>query len=107
MNVNLNNRKFTPIYNSINGEVSQETVFHYYQDNNLIWAEYSGGEIFKGSIIGKIIDNHLEFVYQHINKENKLMTGNCKSYPEKTKEGKIRLKESWQWIEDTKRFVIG
>ena len=25
------------------------------------------------------------------------MTGICKSYPEYTKEGKIRLKEFWNW----------
>ena len=43
------------------------------------------------------MENHLEFVYQHINKEKELMTGNCKSYPEYTSSGKIRLKEMWQW----------
>jgi len=97
MNINLNNKKFKSEYNSKNGEVSDQTIFSYHQKDTIIWAEYSGGQIIKGNIIGKIIANHLEFVYQHINKENELMTGSCKSQVEKTENGRIRLKEMWQW----------
>jgi len=97
MTINLNNKKFKSEFNSKNGEVSDQTIFSYNQKDNIIWAEYGGGQIIKGSIIGKIIDNHIEFVYQHTNKENELMTGNCKSYPEYTENGKIRLKEIWKW----------
>lgn len=97
MNINLNNKKFKSEFNSKNGEVSDQTIFSYNQEDNIIWAEYSGGHIVKSNIVGKVIENHIEFVYQHINKENELMTGNCKSYPEKTENGKIRLKEIWQW----------
>lgn len=95
--LNLNGKKFGLESTSINGEVSMQTVFYYGQKNKTIWADYSGGEVVKGTLIGKIIDNHLEFVYQHINTKSELMTGTCKSYPEYTKEGKIRLKEIWQW----------
>jgi len=97
MNVNLNNKKFKSEFNSENGEVSDQTIFSYNQRDNIIWAEYSGGEIIKGSIIGKIVKNYLEFVYQHINQENELMTGNCISYIEQAKNGKVRLNETWQW----------
>jgi len=97
MKVNINNRKFIPLYNSINGEVSQETVFHYHQENELIWAEYGGGEIIRGHLVGKVVDDHIEFFYHHINSEHKIMTGNCISYPELLENGKIKLKEFWQW----------
>jgi len=102
--VNLDNRKFVPIYNSINGEVSQETVFHYHQDKNIIWAEYSGGQIIKGNIVGKVIDDHVEFVYQHINSKNEIMTGKCKSYPELIENGKVKLKEFWEWTSGDRSF---
>ena len=97
MNINLNNKKFKSEFNSNNGEVSDQTIFSYHQENNIIWAQYSGGEILRGTIIGKIVENSLEFVYQHINKEQELMTGKCITYPEQTKSGKVRLKETWQW----------
>lgn len=95
--INLNNKKFILECNSDNGEISSETTFHYHQNKNIIWAEYSGGQILKGSIIGKIVENHLEFSYHHINTDYEVVTGTCKSYPEITENGKIRLKEFWQW----------
>ena len=97
MTFNLNGKQFKTLKNAENGEVSGDTHFVYGQKEDIIWADYSGGQILKGSIIGKIVDDHLEFVYQHINSENELMTGRCKSYPEMTKDGKLMLKEFWQW----------
>lgn len=97
MTINLHNKKFKADFNSETGEVTAQTIFSYYQEENIIWANYSGGQITKGSLIGKVIENHLEFVYQHINTDGELMTGKCISYPEITKENKIRLKEFWQW----------
>lgn len=94
MNINLNNKKFKPEFNSRNGEVSDQTLFSYNQKDNIVWAEYSGGQIVKGNIVGKVTENHIEFVYQHMNKENELMTGNCKSYPEKTENGKNQIKRN-------------
>lgn len=97
MKINLDDRKFRPAYNSVNGEVSEQTIFHYHQDGEVIWAEYSGGDIVKGSLVGKIVIDHIEFVYHHINDKNEIMTGNCKSYPEILENGKVKLKEYWEW----------
>ena len=102
MKVNLDNRKFVAIYNSANGEVSELTIFHYHQQDDLVWAEYSGGQIVKGNIIGKVVDDHIEFSYLHINTENEIMTGKCKSYPELIENGKIKLKEFWEWTSGDK-----
>ena len=37
-----------------NGEVDGQTVFHYHQKGNTIWAEYFGGEIKQGFLIGTV-----------------------------------------------------
>jgi len=98
MKINLDNKIFQAKSNSENGEVSSDTRFHYHQDGAIIWAEYQGGSILKGSLIGKIVnDEYLEFVYQHINDQDEMLTGKCKSYPEIIENEKILLKESWQW----------
>jgi len=97
MIIDLNNKKFKSEFNSKNGEVSNQTIFSYHQKDRVIWAEYNGGAILKGNLIGKVIEKHIEFVYQHINRQHELMTGRCISYPEYTDNGKIRLKEHWQW----------
>ncbi len=97
MKVDLNNKKFKTQSNTNNGEVSDETIFRYYQNENIIWANYDGGQIIKGHLVGKWVNDHLEFVYHHINKEHELMTGKCKSYIEYVEGEKIKLNEFWQW----------
>ena len=58
-------------------EVSDKTVFCYHQKENTIWAEYSGGEIKKGFLVGTIDENkNLHFSYQHINLHDEIKTGN-------------------------------
>jgi hypothetical protein len=98
MKINYDNRKFASVQNSEMGEVSSETVFHYHQKDDLVWAEYSGGEIVFGSLIAKVLqDDSLDMRYQHLNKRGELMTGKCFSTPEILSNGKIRLREKWQW----------
>lgn len=97
MNVKLHNKKFKALSNSSNGEVSDDTVFHYYQENEVLWAEYSGGGILKGFLIGKVAGNSLEFSYQHLNERLEIMTGKCKSQAGTGADGKIKLIEKWEW----------
>ena len=60
--LNLDNKKFVAIENTANGEVSSQTEFHYHQQGKMIWAEYGGGEILKGFLIGKWVDDtQIEF----------------------------------------------
>lgn len=98
MKLNYDNRKFVLIQNSATGEVGSDTVFHYRQDGELDWAEYSGGGIVRGMLIAKCDgDGILDLRYQHLNRSGELMTGICKSTPEILPDGRIRLNENWQW----------
>ena len=96
--INYDDKKFASIENSETGEVSGETVFHYRQKGDLVWAEYAGGAIVFGTLIAKVLENDwLEMRYQHLNKSGDLMTGRCFSTPEILSDGRIRLFEKWQW----------
>lgn len=98
MTIDLDDKHFRPLVNTVNGEVSQETIFHYHQIGDIFFADYQGGEILKGQLIGKIVNSEfLEFVYQHLNSDKEIMTGKCKSYPELNEQGKLILREYWQW----------
>ncbi len=92
----LNNKMFKSIDNSPTGEVTSDTIFHYRQDNDIIWATYLGGEIKFGTLSGNLMENNIVFTYQHQNLSGDFMTGKCKSTIEIVK-GKIRLHEEWQW----------
>ena len=96
--INYDGRKFVPKMNSKNGEVSEQTVFTYHQSGNLLWAEYSGGDIWKGSLIGTVLSNgELDFVYHHMNRDMQVKTGKCHSVPTVLENGKIELLEKWEW----------
>ena len=97
--INYNNRVFKPIANTENGETSNDTIFHYKQTGNVLTAEYAGGKIIKGHLIGLVDDDgNIEMHYHQVNDKGELMTGICISKPETLANGKIRLHESWEWI---------
>ncbi len=96
--MNYNNKKFRPISNTENGETSNETLFHYKQTGNMLTAEYSGGKIKYGHLIGLVDEfGNITMRYHQINENDELMTGICFSTPEILENGKIRLHESWEW----------
>ena len=93
----LEDRYFTAVSNSETGEVSDQTIFSYHQKENVIWAEYSGGSIIKGFLLGTIDDNNnLHFDYRHINTEGESKSGECHSEP-RFENGKLRFYEKWKW----------
>ncbi len=96
--MNYNNKKFKPVSTSPNGEISEQTVFHYKQTGNLLSCEYNGEKIIKGHLIGWVdSDGNINMSYHQINKHGQIMTGVCQSRPEIMNNGKIRLHENWQW----------
>ncbi|WPR75056.1 n-acetylglutamate synthase [Algoriphagus sp. NG3] len=96
--INYNNRAFRAIQNSENGETSADTIFHYHQEGNILTANYSGGKILKGHLIGLVDESgNINMRYHQVNLAGELMTGICCSKPEILGCGKIRLHETWEW----------
>jgi hypothetical protein len=86
------------VSNSDNGEVDSATVFHYHHEGGVVWATYRGGVIVFGSLIAKVDeDDRLDMRYQHLNSAGELMTGRCRSTPETLPDGRLRLREVWEW----------
>ena len=95
----LEDRFFTVYENSESGEVSDQTIFSYHQKGNVIWAEYSGGSIVKGFLLGTMDEDHnLHFTYEHINNDGEKKSGACDSTP-RYENGKLRFYESWKWTD--------
>jgi len=103
--INLDGKNFCVLENSKTGEVSSDTVFSYHQKDGIIWAEYQGGDILKGNLLGKIENNNLEFTYQHINGKKEQKQGKCISVVE-VLNNKYRLLENWEWISGEKGHSI-
>ena len=96
--INYNGRTFRSFSNTSEGEVDARTTFRYRQMGDIVWAEYAGGRIRFGQLIGLVLpDDKLELRYQHVNEAGELMTGLCLSTPEVLPDRRLRLRESWQW----------
>ncbi|EGY51927.1 homoserine kinase [Neisseria shayeganii 871] len=96
----LDGKIFRTICNADNGEVGGDTRFHYRQQGEMIWAEYAGGEIRKGFLIGRMSTaDTFEFTYQHLNRAWQSRSGRCRSRIERQADGRLRLYESWQWTD--------
>ncbi len=96
--ISYHNKKFRATINSAGGNVTDETIFYYTQDGNIVTATYSGGEIICGHLMALADQNgNLKMRNHHVNVSGNLMTGECSSTPEILVNGKIRLHEKWQW----------
>jgi hypothetical protein len=101
--MNYHNKIFRPISNTANGETSEQTVFHYKQTGQILTADYAGGQIQKGHLIGLVDElGNIDMRYHQVNDKGELMTGTCQSTPEILTNGKIRLHERWEWTSGDK-----
>jgi len=101
--LNYNGKTFRPIETSENSETSNDTVFKYKQNGNVLTSNYSGGNIKQGHLIGIVYeDGTIEMRYHQVNSDGNLMTGICYSTPEILPNGKIRLHEKWKWTSGDK-----
>ncbi|MFD2829694.1 n-acetylglutamate synthase [Corticicoccus populi] len=101
--INYDGRTFIAKENSENGEVGEATEFSYHQEDSVFWAEYSGGEVVRGHLIGTAADNGtLDFHYQHLNEDGEIRIGKCHSVPRKTDNGRLVMDENWQWLNGDK-----
>lgn len=96
--INYNDRRFAPVSNSANGEVSADVRFLYRQQDRIVTCSYSGGRIVSGHLIALVDEEGcLDMRYHQVNDRGELMTGICRSRPEVLADGRIRLHEDWRW----------
>lgn len=96
--IHYDGRRFRSVENSFTGEVGPETVFDYHQEDGVVWATYEGGAVRFGTLVATADDGgRLDARYQHVNGAGELMTGECRTMPEKLPDGRLRLHEEWRW----------
>lgn len=98
MKINYDGRKFRSVANSAGGEVGFDTIFNFHQQEHIVTAEYSGGEIAYGHLTAVCdADGRLDMAYHHVNRAGVLMAGVCDSIPEILADGRVRLHDKWRW----------
>ena len=95
--VSLDGRHLAGVRNSADGEVDSSTVFHYREAGGAVWADYAGGRIRRGHLIGTRRGDELDFRYVHLDVDGNTASGHCTSRVEVLDDGRVRLHETWRW----------
>lgn len=93
MRVDYNGRLFRP-----GGEDPAYTsTAHYHQDGDVIWGEFAGGHVRRGSLAGTCgPDGVLDFAYCMVRDSGEVISGHCRSTPRLLGDGRVRLDEEWE-----------
>ena len=96
--IDLNNKTFVLVNNSEKGDVNANTQFRYFQQDDLVTANYSGGPIRSGQIIAKLEGQHLHMLYHCLTVENELKAGKAIANISRNKQRKLKLTLQWEWL---------
>ena len=95
--VALDGRIFVGVSNSGDGDVGGGTTFTYRQDGDVVWAEYGGGAVVRGYLVGTRIRDELDFRYVHLDRDGFTACGRCSSQIVVRPDGLVELHEEWAW----------
>ncbi|MFE0353933.1 hypothetical protein ACFW2I_10580 [Streptomyces nigra] len=86
-----------PVADQAPGQVGTRTRFTYHERDGVIWAEYSGGDVVRGHLVGTRDDDRLDFRYVQLKRDGTTSSGHCVSTVGELPDGRVRLTETWEW----------
>jgi hypothetical protein len=102
----LDKRTFRVVRNDGPGaEVNAETVFSYRQTGNLVEANYRGGLVALGRLVGVLTGARLQQAYVQVNTAGEIRSGRS-TIQVANKEGRVRLIDEWEWDAGGKGLCI-
>ncbi|WP_327428067.1 hypothetical protein [Streptomyces sp. NBC_01236] len=90
-----------PVADQAPGQVGTRTRFTYYEKDGEIWAEYAGGDVIRGHLLGTRQDDRLDFRYVQLKRDGSTSSGHCVSLVVELPDGRVRLEETWEWESQT------
>jgi hypothetical protein len=96
--IDLEGRVFRLAETSAAGQADGETVYQFRQNGPVLIADYAGGRIRRGQLIGVIAaEDEFEARFQHVDADGALMTGTSRGTVSRLADGRLRIEEDWQW----------
>lgn len=95
--ISYDGRKFHSAAAETAGQEGGGVVGHYHQDGDVIWAEFAGGRVVRGSLAGRSDhDGVLHLAYCQLLDDGSVVSGRCTSHPTLLADGRVRLEEHWE-----------
>ncbi|MFE3143228.1 hypothetical protein [Streptomyces scopuliridis] len=87
----------SPVADQAPGQVGTSTRFVYHEEDGLIRAEYEGGDVVRGYLVGTRERDRLDFRYVQLKRDGATSSGHCVSAVVDLPDGRVRLEETWEW----------
>lgn len=97
MTRSLDGLTFAPVADQAPGQVGTRTRFTYHEQDGVVWAEYEGGDIVRGHLVGTRAGDRLDFRYVQLKRDGGTACGHCVSTVRDLPDGRVRLEETWEW----------
>ncbi|MGW6781835.1 hypothetical protein [Streptomyces sp. NPDC054987] len=97
MTRSLDGLDFVPVADQAPGQVGRQTRFRYHERDGLVWADYQGGDVVRGHLIGTRKGDTVDFRYVQLRLDGTTASGRCTSLVTVLDDGRLRLEESWTW----------
>jgi hypothetical protein len=94
---NLDGIRMRVVSTDNKGEVNSATLFCFSQEGSLVSAQYSGGHIRLGYLIGTISGAQLHFRYVQLNHEGQIDGGSSIGDLRVLEDGRLQMKEHFRW----------
>ena len=95
---NFHKKQFNVIVNEgVDAEVTAATTFHFYQNKELIYADYKGGKVKYGEIFGLIKNDVVHFYYSQVNYLDEKNQGSSTDEIKVIENNKLQLIDRWEW----------
>lgn len=96
--ISLDKISMNVVETAANGVVNEETIFHFSQKEDVVTADYEGGKIQKGFLVGKRVgESLLVFSYCQMQLDGRLDNGCSQCEISKNENGEILLIEYFEW----------
>ncbi|MFD5520258.1 hypothetical protein [Streptomyces sp. NPDC127066] len=86
-----------PVADQAPGQVGTGTRFAYHERDGVVWADYAGGDVVRGHLVGTREGDRLDFRYVQLRRDGTTASGHCVSLVVELPDGRLRLEESWTW----------
>ncbi|MCI0687680.1 MAG: hypothetical protein L0Y54_10655 [Sporichthyaceae bacterium] len=104
--IDYHNRRFQPVDHDPQAGGSIP-LGHYHQDGDLVWAEFSGGSVRVGRLVGQVRpDDTIDASYCFVTAAGQIVAGACVSTPTRLADGRVRLTEDWKRIDGSSGISI-
>ena len=95
--VSLDGRTLVGVENASSGDVGTETRFRFKQTVNRIHAQYSGGAVVSGHLLGTLHGDQWEIRYVQLNEGGETACGHSIGEVSVLDDGRVRVEDEWEW----------